>query len=268
MYDKAVFSMGIATVITSGKGGAGKSTAAMGLGRALAARGRRVLMVDCDAGLRGLDRLSGAEGDLVYDVSDVVSGRCSPAEAIYPCQMGEVQEDRGEEDEPGGLFLLPAPAQVEDMVRPPVMRRLVPFLKRFYHHVLLDSPAGVGTGFRSAACAADRALVVCGPDPVSVRSAARVRMLLEGLGIGEQRLLVNQFDRELFVKAGAFSDLDGVIDAAGIQLGALVPLDYQMAAAFLRGEPGPVDSPGMLAMSRAAARLEGENVPMPAEYLS
>lgn len=268
MYDKAVFSMGIATVITSGKGGVGKSTATMGLGRALAARGRRVLMVDCDAGLRGLDRLSGAEGDLVYDVSDVVSGRCSPAEAIYPCPAGEAQGERPEGDEPRGLFLLPAPARVEDMVRPPVMRRLVPFLKRFYHHVLLDSPAGVGTGFRSAACGADRALVLCGPDPVSVRSAASVRLLLERLGIGWQRLVVNQFDRELFLKAGAFPDLDGVIDAAGIQLGGLVPLDYAMAAAFLRGEPAPEGSPGMLAMSRAAARLEGESVPMPAEYLS
>lgn len=274
MYDKAVFSMGIATVITSGKGGVGKSTASVGLGRALAARGRRVLLVDCDAGLRGLDRLSGTEADLVYDISDVVFGRCSPAQAIYPCpaqdmpkgSQGPEPEESG--DASRGLFLLPAPARVEDMVRPPVMRRLIPLLKRYYDHVLLDSPAGVGMGFQSAACAADRALVLCGPDPVSVRSAASVRLLLDHLGISDRRLVINQFDRGLFRETGAFSDLDGVIDAAGIRLGALVPLDHSLAAAFLRGRPAPEGSPGMLALSRAAARLEGEKVPMPAWYLS
>lgn len=272
IYDKAVFSMGIATVITSGKGGVGKSTASVGLGRALAARGRRVLLVDCDAGLRGLDRLSGTEAELVYDISDVVFGRCSPAEAIYPCRIasesGGSAGPENEDDGSRGLFLLPAPARVEDMVRPPVMRRLIPLLKRYYDHVLLDSPAGVGMGFQAAACAADRALVLCGPDPVSVRSASSVRLLLTGLEIKEMRLIINQFDRSLFRETGAFADLDGVIDAAGIQLGALVPLDHSLAAAFLRGRPAPENSPGMLAMSRAAARLEGESVPMPAWYLS
>lgn len=274
MYRKAVFSMGIATVITSGKGGVGKSTASVGLGRALAARGRRVLLVDCDAGLRGLDRLSGTEDGLVYDISDVVFGRCSPAQAIYPCQTKDMPEGGAKNTKPGeqevsqGLFLLPAPVHVDDMVRPSVMRQLMPLLKRYYDYVLLDSPAGVGVGFQSAACAADRALVLCGPDPVSVRSAASVRLLLQQLGVTDMRLVINQFDRELFRETGVFSDLDGVIDAAGIRLGALVPMDHSLAAAFLRGRPAPEDSPGMLAMSRAAARLEGENVPLPVWYLS
>ena len=239
--------MGIATVIPSGKGGVGKSTAAVGLGRALAARGRRVLLVDCDAGLRGLDRLSGTESELVYDISDVVFGRCSPAQAIYPCQEAGDRRAESPEDDSRGLFLLPAPARVD--------------------HVLLDSPAGVGMGFQSAACAADRALVLCGPDPVSVRSAARVRLLLQQLDIKDMRLIINQFDRGLFRATGAYSDLDGVIDAAGIQLCALVPLDHSLAAALLRGKPAPESSPGRLALSRAAARLEGESVPMPAWYL-
>lgn len=268
--------MGIATVITSGKGGVGKSTLAVGLGRALAARGRRVLLVDCDAGLRGLERLSGTEDSLVYDISDVVFGRCSPAQAIYPCRTEDPDErprkksqpQSSQEDPPQGLFLLPAPAHVEDMIRPAVMRRLIPLLKRYYDHVLLDSPAGVGMGFQSAACPADRALVLCGPDPVSVRSAASVRALLQQLGMEHMRLIINQFDRGLFRETGAFHDLDGVIDAAGIQLGALVPADHSLAAAFLRGRPAPEGSPGMLAINRAAARLEGENVPMPAWYFN
>ena len=124
--------MGIATVITSGKGGVGKSTLAVGLGRALAKRGRRVLLVDCDAGLRSLDRMTGTEENLVFDMADVVFARCAPAEAIYPC--GEAE----------GLFLLPAPSLGEDMIRPAVMKRLVPLLSRYFDHVLLDSPCGGG----------------------------------------------------------------------------------------------------------------------------
>ena len=111
--------MGVSTVITSGKGGVGKSTVSVGLGRALAQRGRRVLLIDCDAGLRSLDRMTGTEEALVFDLSDVIQGRCAPADAIYPCTETE------------GLFLLPAPSSGEDMASPSVMRRLVPLLKRY-----------------------------------------------------------------------------------------------------------------------------------------
>lgn len=243
--------MGTATVITSGKGGVGKSTAAVGLGRALAQRGRRVLLVDCDAGLRSLDRMTGTEESLVFDISDAVFGRCSPAEAIYPC---------GDQE---GLFLLPAPAQGDDLVRPVVMRRLIPLLKRYYDHVLLDSPAGVGIGFRAAACGADRALVICSPDPVCVRSASSVRQLLDKLGVPDRKLVINRFNGDFFDETGAYRDLDSVIDAAGLRLFGLVPEDITMAAAFLTGQPAPERSGGMMAMARIAARLEGENALMP-----
>ena len=242
--------MGIATVITSGKGGVGKSTAAVGLGRALARRGRRVLLIDCDAGLRSLDRLTGTEESLIYDIADVVYGRCSPAQAIYPC---------GED----GLFLLPAPVNVDDRIPPVVMGRLAPLLKRYYDHVLLDSPAGVGAGFQSAASAADRALVLCSPDPVCVRSTASVRRLLEGLGVEELRLLINPLDVNLFLETDAFYDLDSVVDACGIRLIGVVPRDRRLAAATLKGRAAPENSPGQMAFCRVAARLEGEAVPIP-----
>lgn len=243
--------MGIAAVITSGKGGVGKSTVSVGLGRALAQRGRRVLLVDCDAGLRSLDRMTGCEEGLVFDISDVVSGRCAPAEAIYPCADSD------------GLFLLPAPSSGENMVRPGVMRRLVPLLKRYYDYVLLDSPAGVGSGFRAASCAADRALIVCSPDPVCVRGAHTVNSLLEKLGLEDKRLVINRFNGDLFDETGVYSDLDGVIDGSGVRLFGLAPEDLTMAAAFLKGQAAPERSPGMMAISRMAARLEGEAVPMP-----
>lgn len=243
--------MGISTVITSGKGGVGKSTVSVGLGRALAQRGRRVLLVDCDAGLRSLDRMTGTEENLVFDISDVVFGRCAPAEAIYPCADAD------------GLFLLPAPSASENMIRPGVMRKLVPLLKRYYDHVLLDSPAGVGGGFRSAACAADRALIVCSPDPVCVRSANAVKGLLEKLSVGEKRLVINRFNGEFFSETGVYGDLDSVIDASGVRLFGLVPEDFSLAAAFLKGKRAREDSAGMMALCRIAGRLEGESVPLP-----
>lgn len=243
--------MGVSTVITSGKGGVGKSTVTVGLGRALARRGRRVLLVDCDAGLRSLDRMTGVEQELVFDIADVVYGRCSPAQAIQACGGQE------------GLFLLPAPSSGENSVRPGVMRALVPFLARYYDHVLLDSPAGVGGGFRAAACAADRALVVCSPDPVSVRSAGTAVGLLEKLKIRDMRLVINRFNGDFFRKTGAYRDLDEVIDGSGIRLMGLVPEDFSMAASFLNGEASSESAPGMMAMSRMAARLEGETMPLP-----
>lgn len=242
--------MGIATVITSGKGGVGKSTVTVGLGRALAQRGRRVLLVDCDAGLRSLDRMTGTEENLVFDMADVVFARCAPAEAIYPCGDSE------------GLFLLPAPSQGEDMIRPGVMKKLVPLLKRYFDHVLLDSPAGVGSGFRSAASGADRALVVCNPDPVCVRSAGVARELLGKLDVPEMRLVINRFNGELFRETDAYSDLDGVIDGAGIRLMGVVPEDFALAASFLQGKSAREDSAGMKALCRIAGRLEGETIPL------
>lgn len=243
--------MGVSIVITSGKGGAGKSTATVGLGRALAQRGRRVLLVDCDAGLRSLDRMTGMEQDLVFDCADVVVGRCAPAEAIYPCPGAQ------------GMYLLPAPSSGEERIRPGVMRKLVPLLARYYDVVLLDSPAGVGEGFRSAACAADRAVILCTPDPVCARSAGTAAALLrKQLGVTDCRLLLNRFQAELFSAAGAYRDLDGVIDETGVRLLGVIPEDPLLAAAFLTGGPAKETAPGALALGRAAARLEGEDVPL------
>ena len=134
--------MGTAIVVTSGKGGVGKSTVSLGLASQFAAGGERVLLLDCDSGLRSLDRMTGTEEALVFDSSDVVAGRCAPADAIYPCVTMP------------GVSLMPAPASGEDLVPERVMLRLVPLLKRYFDRVILDSPAGVGRGFRAAAAAA------------------------------------------------------------------------------------------------------------------
>lgn len=242
--------MGKAAVITSGKGGVGKSTVTVALGYALAAKGHRVLLIDCDAGLRSLDRMTGIEEKLVYDIADVVFGRCAPIEAIYPCA------------DAAGLFLLPAPASAEDLIRPAVMEKLVPLLKKYYDYVLLDSPAGVGTGFRAAACAADRALIICSPDPVCIRGTAIVKKLLDEMHVTEQGLIINRFNSMFFDTTGAYGDLDSVIDDAGIRLFGVVPEDFSFAAAFLKGRQADVKSGGAMALSRISGRLEGEMIPV------
>lgn len=242
--------MGAVTVITSGKGGVGKSTVSVGIARALSQRGRRVLMVDCDAGLRSLDRLTGIEEKLVYDMSDVVCGRCAPIEAIYPC------------DDTDRLFLMPAPASGEDMVKSEVMLRLVSILRQHFDHVIMDCPAGIGEGFRAACRPADRALIVCNPEPVSVRSAANVDRLLQEMNITGRRLVINRFSGKVFDKIKSLKDLDAVIDETGVRLLGVVPEDTDMTASYLSGEEAPKGCKGILAVSRIAGRLEGERIPV------
>lgn len=239
------------TVITSGKGGVGKSTVSSGLGAALAARGRRVLLIDGDAGLGSLDHMLGVSERRVFDIADVVSGVAEPDKAIYASAF-----------EPN-LFLMPAPDTEEDVVSPEIMRQLVGVLSRYYDHILIDSPAGVGQGFLSAASSATRALVVATPDPVCLRDAARTRLRLQEAGVTGARLVVNRFSASRFRAQGYYRDLDAVIDAAGVRLIAVIPEDAELAAATVRSQKAPVKCAGALAVGRLAARLEGEQVPLP-----
>ena len=242
--------MGAITVITSGKGGVGKSTVTTGLGIALANRGRRVLLIDGDAGLGCLDYMLGISEEMVFDIADVVSGSVEPIKAVYSCPFVQ------------NLFLLPAPNSQDDVISPDIMKQLVSVLARYYDHVLIDCPAGVGGGFLSAVASAQRALVVSTPDPVCLRNANRARVLLEQAGIAQQRLVVNRFSGRNFHLQGFYPDLDSVIDSAGIRLIAVVPEDPLLAAAAAKSSPAPQNSAGTMALSRLAARLEGEQVPL------
>lgn len=244
--------MGAVTVVTSGKGGVGKSTVAVGVSSALAKIGRRVLLLDCDAGLSSLDRLTGVDKELVYDAADVVQGRCSPAEAIYDCPCYE------------NLFLMPAPQSGEDAIRPETLKKLTDVLRRYYDYVILDSPAGVGMGFRAACMSADNALVVCNPEPVCVRSTGKVHRLLTELGLTEQRLVINRFDRKVFTALDGFGDLDAVIDEAQIRLIGLIPDDVRFVSSLINSKADE-RCRGVKACERIAARLEGEIVPLALE---
>lgn len=242
--------MGSVTVITSGKGGVGKSTVTAGLGAAMERRGRRVLLIDADAGLRSLDFMLGVSCELVYDLSDVVTGNCEPSKAVYPCAGSN------------GLFLLPAPQNPDDAVSPDIMVQLCRALSGYYDHIFIDCPAGLGRGFQAAVAPAKRALVVSTPDPICLRDADKVRRILEEKNIPEQRLVLNRFHAKSFVKMGGFEDLDAAIDACGIQLIAMIPEDLSAPCSAVKGLPLSGKSAAARAFNRLAARMEGEDVPL------
>ena len=187
----------------------------------------------------------------VFNIADMAAGEADPSQAIYPCEWAE------------GLFLLPAPGREEDIVSPEIMKRMVSVLSRYYDHVLIDCPAGVGSGFMSAVASAQRALVVSTPRTpyacgIAIKRALRWNMRESAASVW----WVNRFSGKSFRNLGAYRDLDAVIDASGIRLIAIVPEDAALAVAGASGSPAPLKSAGTMALGRLAARLEGEQVPL------
>ncbi len=235
-------------VITSGKGGAGKSTVTAGLGYALSRLTERVLLIDADAGLRSLDLMLGVGGTTMYDLADVFAGRCEPVRAIYPSPVFQ------------NVFVLPAPTLMEDMCSAKEMQRLCRSLCSYYDRILIDCPAGLGRGFETAVSAADRALVVSTPDMVCARDAQIISRLLEERGV-PSRLIINRL-RPGKVLDGSMPDVDEIIDTAGIQLLGIIPEDEEVAVANANGRPLPADCHAAVCFGNIARRFMGESVPL------
>ncbi|MBQ5565242.1 MAG: AAA family ATPase [Clostridia bacterium] len=237
-------------VIASGKGGTGKSTVAVGLGTVFANEGFRVLLIDCDSGMRGLDIMLGITQNLVFDIADAVSGSCTVENTVYPC--------------PGkkGLFLMPAPLNAYDEIAPQVLGQLVEGVADLFDYVIIDSPAGVGSGFEAAAYPAMRALVVVNAEPTSVRGGQNVAGKLRSCGIEDIRLVINRFNKNTFRKMGLYQDLDEIIDITTLQLIGIIPEDYALAAAIQSGKSGDLSCPAMKTLSRISARLQGRLEPL------
>ena len=235
-------------VVTSGKGGAGKSTVTAGLGYALARMSGRVLLIDADAGLRSLDLMLGVGGTTMFDLSDVFAGRCEPVRAVYPSPVCQ------------NVFVLPAPISLEEMCSAEDMRRLCRGLNRYYDRVIIDCPAGVGPGFATAVAAADRALIVTTPDMVCARDAQIVSRLLEEHGV-VSRLIINRL-RPAKVMDGSMPDVDEIIDTAGVQLLGIIPEDEAVAVANANGRPLPADCHAATCFANIARRYAGESVPL------
>lgn len=236
-------------VVASGKGGTGKSTVCAGLGTAIAKSGKRVLIIDCDSGMRGVDMILGISDRLVYDISDIVSGGCEYADAVYRA------------DETLALDCVAAPLYADDEVSPSLLRDFVEKSKASYDYILIDSPAGTGSGFVAAATPADTALVVINTEPISIRGCQNIRKQLTALGIHDARLVINRFDKERFFKMGLFEDLDQVIDEAGLRLIAVIPEDIRIISLSQRGALAKNWAPTQLIFDAMIERLNGVDVP-------
>ena len=237
--------------ITSGKGGVGKTTAVANIAVALAAEGQKVVCIDGDIGLRNLDVVMGLENRIVYDIVDVVEGRCRLRQAM-------IRDKKYPE-----LFLIPA-AQTRDKnaLSPSDMMRLGDELRSECDWVLIDSPAGIERGFRNAIAAADQVLVITNPEVSAVRDADRVIGLLEAEEKGSPSLILNRVNPTL-VKRNDMLSPEDVLDLLAIDLIGVVPEDENVIIATNRGTPIAADGKSQAgqAFRNIALRLKGDKVP-------
>jgi len=235
-------------VVTSGKGGVGKTTTTANLGVALARLGKQVALVDADIGLRNLDLVLGLEKRIVYDVVDLAEGRCQPRQAL-------IKDKRLP-----GLFLMPA-AQTKDKesVTEAQMAHLVHTLGADFDAVLIDCPAGIEHGFRNAVAGADEAIVVTMPEVSAIRDADRI---IGMLGTRRVRIVVNRVRPEM-VKSGDMLSIDDVAEILGREILGVVPDDEEVIDTTNRGQPVALDGTRRLATiyTTMARRLLGEDIP-------
>ena len=237
--------------VVSGKGGTGKTSFTAGVGAALAQSGRRVLCLDCDVGLRNLDLALGLSDRAFMDFSDVARRRC-------PLEMAVVEHPNIP-----GLFLLTAPARVRGSdVTEQEMASLLKEIRSRFDFCLLDAPAGLGSGFRLATCAADRCVVVTTTDASSLRDAQHTVMELNHFSAGKLHLVVNRVRKKMLRSMHA--TIDDAIDKAGLPLIGVVPEDDQLPLSLHQGVPLLLRSSdnAAAAYKNIAKRLQGQRVPL------
>ena len=243
--------MGEVIVITSGKGGVGKTTSTANIGTGLAQLHKKVVMIDTDIGLRNLDVVMGLENRIVYNLVDVVEGNCRIRQAL-------IRDKKYPE-----LYLLPS-AQTRDKsaVTPQQMKKLTADLREEYDYVLLDCPAGIEQGFENAVAGADRAVVVTTPEVSAIRDADRIIGLLEAKQIRNLELIINRIRIDM-VKRGDMMSVEDVTEILPIHLLGAIPDDEQVVIATNQGEPvAGDDSPSGKAYMNICRRLTGEEVPL------
>ena len=236
--------MALKIVIASGKGGVGKSTVCKGLGLSFSDMGKKTLLIDCDAGLSSLDIMLSVTESVNFTWEDVALERCDISEAILP-----VNEN---------LYLLPSPRNKVNDIDDLIIGEITKKLDEKYDIIVIDAPAGIGTGLSRAAKGASKALIVATGDEVSVKGAAGVDSIISELGVTDSRLLINRYDLKS-AKKGLLLSIDDIIDKTMVQLIGIVPEDKNIIYSTVsRKKLKTKKSDG--AFSRIAARITGENV--------
>ena len=246
--------------ITSGKGGVGKSTAAANLAVGLALSGKKVVAVDFDIGLRNLDMILGLENRIVYDVVDVMEGKCNLSQALIV-----------DKKTPNLSFLPASQSKDKNILDKEKVKKLIEELKEKFDYVLLDSPAGIEGGFEHAIFWADRALIVVTPEVSSVRDSDRVIGIInaksdkaaQGLEV-TKHLIINRIKPDL-VESGQMLSSEDVLKILAIPLIGLIPEDEKIVSATNSGEPVIYNKSSSSAecYKRIVKRIMGEDVPFP-----
>ncbi len=239
-------------VITSGKGGVGKTTTVANIGTGLAGLGKKVAVVDTDIGLRNLDVVLGLENRIVYNLVDVINGNCRLKQAL-------IRDKRHPE-----LYLLPS-AQTKDKsaVTPEQMIKLTEDLREEFDYILLDCPAGIEQGFKNAIAGADRAIVVTTPEVSAIRDADRIVGLLEAHEIRDIRLIVNRLRPDMIAR-GDMMSVEDVLEILAVDLLGTILDDEQIVVAANQGEPlSGKNSMAEEEYRNICRRLMGEEIPFP-----
>lgn len=217
--------MGKSYVVTSGKGGVGKTTAVANIGTGLAIRGYNVVLVDTDIGLRNLDLLLGLENRIVYNIVDVAEKRCQLRQAL-------IKDKRL-----SNLYLLPAAQTREkDAINRNQMIEIIESLRPSFDYILIDCPAGIEQGFKNAIAGADTAIVITTPEVAAVRDADRVIGLLEANGFNDPLLIINRVRPEM-VRKGDMLGIEDVLEILAIKLLGIIPEDEEIIVSVNKGEP-------------------------------
>ena len=237
-------------VVTSGKGGVGKTATTANIGAGLAEKGHKVLLIDTDIGLRNLDVVMGLENRIVYDLVDVIEGKCRIPQAL-------IKDKRC-----SNLSLLPA-AQIRDKndINEEQMKTLIEVLRKDFDYIIIDCPAGIEQGFKNAIAAADRAIVVTTPEISATRDADRIIGLLEANGIKEPKLIVNRIRMDM-VKENNMLSVEDMLDILAIALIGVVPDDESIVISTNKGEPLVYKGETLAAKAyrNIVERIEGKEV--------